>query len=451
MASSDDRRATPASQVPASAADDAGTEAGTSGESTVDGTPGEAADRTTEPLTDDIPPTPPDPRLPDDVGRHVLLLDRRNVWGVAWTIVGVIVLVQVLFFFLGRGSSFLYTVILAWLAAVAMEPPVATLSKRMRRGFATALVLTALVTGAVVFLILFGQLLAEQITRLIDQVPGWIRSVVTWLNEQFDADIDPTKILDSIGLTTEKLGNTAVDLAGGVITFALAVVASFFQVFVFGFFLFYFSADAPRLRRWVARMFPPSRQKVIGTVWDLAIQKTGGYVAARVVLAALSTTASAIFMLIIGMDYWLALAIWIGVISQFVPTIGTYIAIVLPVLIGALGPQPIHGLLVLIFALAYQQVENVVLEPRISGQAVGVHPAVSLGAVVLGTAVVGISGAFIAVPVAALLVALLEIYARQYEVLPEYAEMHPPDGRGFKQRLRRLLRRRRTARTDRDS
>lgn len=410
------------------------------------GTPadGPAAVRTDadDEVTDEVEPAAPDPRLPEDVSRRVLLLDRRNVWGVAWTIVGVLVLVQVGLFVLGGGRSFLYLVVLAWLAAVAMEPAVAKLSNRMPRGLATATVMLGLLVAIVVFLLLFGQLLAAQIIRLIDQLPGWTTTVVTWLNEQFNADLEPSSMLDSLGLTTDKLGGTAMNLAGGVLGFLAGVVASFFNVFVFGFFMYYFSAESPRLRRWLARLFPPTRQKLLGTVWDLAIQKTGGYVTARVVLAALSTTANAVFMLVIGMEYWLALAIWVGVVSQFVPTIGTYIAIVLPALIGLLGPNPMHGVLVLIFAIAYQQVENLLFEPRISGQAVGVHPAVSFGAVLLGTAVLGISGAFIAVPVAALLVALLELYARQYEVLPEYAEMRAPSEGGLRSRLRRLIRRR---------
>lgn len=393
----------------------------------------------------EVEPAPPDPRLPDDVSRRVLLLDRRNIWGVAWTIVGVILLVQVLLFVLGRGESFLFTLFLAWLAAVAMEPAVGKLSNYVPRGAATAIVMASLVAAAITFLVLFGQLLAGQIVRLIDQVPAWTETIVAWLNDRFDADIELSSILDSVGLTTDWLGDSAMELAGGVVGFLSAIVSSFFNVFLFGFFLFFFSADGPRLRMWIARLFPPGRQKVIGTVWDLAIQKTGGYVSARVILALLSSTASAIFLLIIGMDYWLALAIWIGVVSQFVPTVGTYLAITLPALIGVISSSPMRGLAVVIFAVAYQQVENLLFEPRISGNAVGVHPAVSLGAVILGTALIGVSGAFIAVPIAALLVALLEIYARQYEVLPEYAEMRPAKKKSLGTRLRGIFTRRKAA------
>ena len=123
----------------------------------------------------------------------------------------------------------------------------------------------------------------------------------------------------------------------------------------------------------------------------------------------------------IGMPYWLPLALWTGVVAQFIPTIGTYIAIVLPVVVGLLTPQA-RGVAALVWAVLYQQVENLLIEPRISARAVDVNPAVSFGAVLLGAALFGAAGAFLAVPVIAMLLALLNIYGRRYELLPEIEE-----------------------------
>jgi predicted PurR-regulated permease PerM len=173
----------------------------------------------------------------------------------------------------------------------------------------------------------------------------------------------------------------------------------------------------------------------MSTAWQLAVIKAGGYVSARLVLAAICGGLSALFMFLIGMPYWLALGIWTGLVAQFVPTVGTYIAIALPVFVGLAGDEPWQGLAMLAFALVYQQVENLTLEPHISAGAVDVHPAVSFAAVMFGAALFGVSGAFVAVPVAALLLALVEIYTRTYELLPELAQhqpgerpSEPPDG-----------------------
>ena len=148
--------------------------------------------------------------------------------------------------------------------------------------------------------------------------------------------------------------------------------------------------------------------------------------AARVVLATINAATTALFLFIIGMPYWLILGIWTGVVAQFVPTIGTYISIILPVLVGLLGPHPIQGVLALIWAIVYQQIENLTLEPQISAKAVDIHPAVSFGAVLLGAALFGAAGAVLAVPVAALLLALLDIYARKYELLPSLRPVGVP-------------------------
>ena len=150
------------------------------------------------------------------------------------------------------------------------------------------------------------------------------------------------------------------------------------------------------------------------------------------------------------MDYWLALGIWTGVVAQFVPTIGTYIAIALPVLVGLTSADPIDGVLALLFALVYQQIENLTLEPKISANAVDMHPAVAFASVLLGAALFGVSGAFCAVPVAALGLALFEIYSRSYELVPHLAELQPgerevedtprkAEERDTRSRLRRML------------
>jgi predicted PurR-regulated permease PerM len=181
-------------------------------------------------------------------------------------------------------------------------------------------------------------------------------------------------------------------------------------------------------------------------VWDLAVKKTGGYVAARVVLAAICGSFTAAFLFLIGMPYWLALGVWTGIVSQFVPTVGTYIAIALPVVVGLTSADPVDGVLALIFALIYQQIENLTIEPRISAEAVDMHPAVAFASVILGAALFGAAGALVAVPIAALLLSLLEIYSRQYELLPQLGPPPPAtspddgddDHHGFTERLRHL-------------
>ena len=365
------------------------------------------------------------PGGPTPVADVRVRFDRQSVWRAGWTTVGVVALAALGKWVVDDGGSVIFTLVMSMLAAIAMEPAVGRLSLRMRRGVATFLVMFGTILVVVVFLFAFGQLLAEQLATLARSIPELLRQVTTWASERFGMSLDYETILSELGIGTSALTSAATSLAGGLVGALATVVGAAFSSLTFAFFTFYLSADQPRLRRWVARLAPPRRQEMLSTAWELAIIKTGGYVSARLVLAAICGGLSAAFMLIIGMPYWLALGIWTGVVAQFVPTVGTYIAIALPVFVGLVGEQPWQGVAMLVFDLLYQQVENLTLEPKISAQAVDVHPAVSFAAVLFGAALFGVSGAFVAVPVAALLLALFEIYSPTYELVPELAATQP--------------------------
>ncbi len=376
------------------------------------------------------PLRPRSTRVTTDPDQYVRLrVVPGDLWRAGWVVVGVLAAAAVLRWVLADGGNVIFTLVFSFIASVAMEPAVAWLSQHMSRGKAALLVMVGVGLAGLVFLVAFGRLLGEQIATFATTLPDLAQSAVTWVNQRFGASISYQDVLDKLGLGAGTLTSVATSVAGGLLGFVIQVLSAAFGTLTFAFFTFYFSADAPRLRNWMAQLFPPDRQEIIDTVWSLSVRKTGGYVAARLVLAAVCGGAAAIFMLIIGMPYWLALGIWTGVVAQFVPTVGTYIAIALPVLIGLVGPQPWQGVAVLAFALVYQQIENVTLEPRISASAVDVHPAVSFAAVMFGASLFGVGGAFVAVPMAALMLALFDIYANKYEVAElDDAVFAPPEG-----------------------
>jgi predicted PurR-regulated permease PerM len=309
-----------------------------------------------------------------------------------------------------------------------MEPAVSKLAHRMRRGAATGLVMAAAGAFLVLFTLAFGKLIADQLIQAVQALPGFAADVIDGLNKLLGTDYSSDEMLKAVGITQDTLTGWAKELAGGAFGLVVSAFSALFSSFTFVLFTFYFSADAPRLQRWLAALFPRRYQTVVVTAWDLAVEKTGGYVAARVVLAVINGATTALFMLIIGMPYWLVLGIWTGVVAQFVPTIGTYIAIILPTLVGLLGPHPIQGVLVLGWGLLYQQVENLTIEPRISAKAVDVHPAVSFASVMLGAALFGASGAILAVPVMATILALFDIYGHKHELLPQLAQANAEPG-----------------------
>ena len=339
-----------------------------------------------------------------------------NVWRTGLVILGVLALGLLFAFILEDGGNVIFTVLMSWFAAIAMAPLVDRLARRMPRGVATIIVMLGFMAAVALFIVTFGALLVDQLSQFVDRIPDLIDGVLSWINKTFSQSITQEDVLNSFNIDTNDITSMATKLGVNVFGFLSSVVGSVFGVFTFALFTFYLSADMPRLKRWVCQLFPTRHQGIVENVWSITAEKTGGYVGARVVLAIIASVTSGIVFAVIGLPYWLPLALWTDIVAQFVPTIGTYIAIVLPVIVGLASDSPWDGVIVLVWALIYQQVENITFEPRISARAVDVNPAVAFGSVLLGAALFGVAGAFLAVPVTAMMLALLNIYGNRYEL-----------------------------------
>jgi predicted PurR-regulated permease PerM len=346
----------------------------------------------------------------------------RPFWRRTWLVVGVLVLTLFVAFVVWRGASTIYYVLMAWFIALAMEPAVSTLATKMKRGVATGVVMLGVGLGLAIFVWIFGSLFIDQVKSFIAALPDIADNALAWFNRVTGSSVTFDTILDRLGITPGDIAAYADDVALGVLNVVGAILSGFFGLFILLFFVFYVSAGMPRLRQWIARRMRPDLQVPFLAAWDLTGIKVGGYIAARVVLAAVNSILSGIVFAVIGLPYWLPLALWTGIVAQFVPNVGTYISIALPVLVGLTSDEPVLGVYVLIWGIAYQQVENLTIEPRISARAVDLHPAVSFGAALLGAQLFGLSGALLGVPVAATVMAMLEIYKRRYELTAQTEE-----------------------------
>lgn len=312
--------------------------------------------------------------------------------------------------------GFLGLLFLSWLFSISMEPAVRALTRRgLRRGAATGLNLVGIAVLLTGFLAAFGALLIDQLAGLVTSLPDVVSSVVAWSNRTFDTRLQAGDVVASLQLGPTRIQEIVQELSPGVVGIVTSVLGGIVQTLTFLLFAYYMSAQAPVLRDTVSRQFPPRQQRIISTVWDTATEKTGGYVLSRLVLAVLSAFVTAIFLLIIDVPYWLPLALWTGLVSQFIPTVGTYLAIGLPALV-ALANDPADAVAVVIFGVVYQQVENYLIGPRIMAHTVHIHPAVALGSVIAGATLFGAMGALVAIPVVAAIQSLIETYGRRYEL-----------------------------------
>ncbi len=347
---------------------------------------------------------------------RTIVFDSRNVWRTSFIVLAVIAIALLLQFLLEDGGGVIFIILMAWFASIAMEPAVSRLARHMKRGFATATVMLSVIIFFVVFSAVFGNLLINQIADLIESLPAILDSALAWFNQRTNSSYEIVDLWEQLNLTPEKSAEYASAVLQGVLGLLGSLALGFFGLFTIGLFTFYLSADAPRFRRYLQSLFSPKFQPLADQVWGVTAEKTGSYVAARVVLALINGSTTAVVFLAIGMPSWLALAIWTGLVSQFVPTIGTYIAIALPVLIGLLSGNPWIGVIALVWGILYQQVENLTIEPRISARAVNVHPAVAFASVLLGAALFGVAGALLAVPIVAMASSIVELRHLRFDV-----------------------------------
>jgi len=195
-----------------------------------------------------------------------------------------------------------------------------------------------------------------------------------------------------------------------------AIIGGIFKWFTIGFFTFYIVADGPRLRRAICSILPPHRQQEVLWTWNTAIGMTGGYFYSRLLLAVINGALMYGVLRILQVPFAAPLALFEGVVTEFIPTIGTYIAGAAPVIIALIYSPP-DALVVVIWIVIYQQVENIFLSPRLTAKTMALHPAIAFGAALVGGALGGILAAFLALPVAGVLQAAVQTYARRYDVV----------------------------------
>ena len=320
-------------------------------------------------------------------------------------------------------GTFLFILLLAWLLSIAMEPPVLWLVRRgVRRGLATGLVMiVGLILGLAV-IALFGQVFLSQLSQLGAQLPQAVTTLVTWANSTFHTSFDLNSLASSLQITPDKAGELLSTYGGGLLGIFGSLATILFDGLTILVFAYYFSADSPKLRQTIGSWLSPRYQRVFVTVWTISVEKTGGYVVSKVFLAALSGFFHSVFFALIGVPYWLPLGVFAGIVGQFIPTVGTYIGVLLPALFTLLD-KPINAVYIAIFATIYQQVENYIFTPRISKRTMDVHPAVALGSVIAGAALFGPVGALIGIPLAAAALAILDVFSRRHELLPELAAL----------------------------
>lgn len=369
-------------------------------------------------------PTAPTPTVPSPAGpaaptaMPVLLRGSLLTWP-AWRLVLlVVVAVQVTALagtVLAKLGHLTVLLLVCMVLACALEPAVDALAaRRMNRRAAALLVVVGLLGLFVALVAAVGTAVSGQVSSLSAQLPTLAQQVATAANEH-GLSLDAASVMAKVEQARDAAGHALSDNAAEA---ASSATAGLVDLVTSLFVIYYLVADGPKLRRAICSVLPAHRQRHVLTGWEIALDKAGGYLVSRAGLAVCSVIASSVAFFAFGLPYALALGLWMGVISQTVPVLGTYLAASLPVLV-ALTVSPARALWVVVFLVVWQQIENFAIQPWLTRKTLEVHPALCLIAVFAGTALLGAAGALIALPVLATVQAVLDTYLHRHELVDD--------------------------------
>lgn len=341
--------------------------------------------------------------------------------GTMWRLVGIVLTTLVVLWAFDRARSLVGMLIMSVFFALALVPGVNHLHQRFgwRRGAAVGAIYAA---GAVALIAMVGFLIpavADFADHVDESGAQWLDDLDEWLTDTLNVDVyDESDSAAASSDVSTGIEQWSDELFGGLLSLASSGVGLIFSLATIAMFTFYFTADFPRLQRSLLSWFRPAAQQRLGWTVDEAIRQTGGYFYSRLLLMAINGVGFLVTMLLVGVEASLAvpLALFGSFVSVFIPAIGTYIGGAVPVLLTLAVEGLVAALIVLAYVLVYQQIENYWLSPRLSAKTMTLNGGLAFGAALGGGALFGPMGAFMALPVTALVTSFIANYRHGFDV-----------------------------------
>ena len=298
----------------------------------------------------------------------------------------------------------LVEVLVALFIAVSLDPAVRRLTRwGMRRGVAVLLIFLVLAGVMAAFLLSVIPVMVHQFDALIHDFPGYLSSL-QHRSPGFRRFSDhyhlTSKVQDLLASLPGRLGS-------GLLGFTRRLFGALFTLLTVLVLTIYFMADLPRLRHGLSRLFPRAHREQFGRIADVVVDKVGAYMIANLLISLAAGLASFVTFTALGMPFAVPLAFAVG-ICDLIPmvgaTIGAVVCVLAALITTELWPTTV---IVAIFFVVYQQVENYLIAPRIQRQVVSLSAAAVLLAGLIGGTVLGLVGTLMAIPVAAALKVLM--------------------------------------------
>ncbi|MBM6405468.1 AI-2E family transporter [Phycicoccus sp. CSK15P-2] len=309
---------------------------------------------------------------------------------------------------LGVLAPTLSILLVAFFLALALDPVVERLvAGGIRRSAAVSLVFFLLLVALGILGWLVVPTAVAQGTALAQQVPQYATDLLEtrWVRD-LDRSYDVVDRLQA-ELTTKLQDQRFLEgVLGGLLGAGRAVVSGTFQTVTVLVLTLYLLASLPRVKQATYALVPASRRPRVVSLSEEIMRRVGSYAGGQVAIATLNAFLSWVMMRVVGVPYAAALSVLVGLLG-LIPMVGATLGAAIVTLV-AFFDEPRSALVVVIYYVVYQQLENYVVAPRVMQRTVSVPGVVTVVAVLAGGALLGVLGALLAIPVAAGMLLLYE-------------------------------------------
>jgi predicted PurR-regulated permease PerM len=322
--------------------------------------------------------------------------DRSSPFRWGFTVTAGALLALVLGLAIATVEHELLLIVIAAFVAIGLDPAVRFLVRRgMRRSFAVAAIVFAFLAAVAGFVAAAVPPLVAQATQLSSKGPGYLKqlndkhTLLGRLNLEYHVSDNLQRKVSGSGLS-----------AGGVLHAGTVVLSATFETIIVLALVIYFLADLTKIKIAVYRLFPKHRRPRVGLLGDEIIARVGGYVLGNVLTSLVAIVGSYVVLLILGVPYALVLSILVGVLD-LIPLVGSTIGGAIVALVALATVSGTAAAITIGYHVFYRLFADYVLNPRVLRRTVDVSPVVTVVAVLIGGALLGVTGALIAVPAAA--------------------------------------------------
>lgn len=342
----------------------------------------------------------------------VIAADGRTAAAWALRFIIVVAATAVLLYLLKYVWMGLLPILLSLIVCTVLWPPVRWLRQhKVPASLAVILVIVGFFGIIIGIFTAMAPTVKSQSVQLYDQAQEGIHQIVDWLKERTDTElIDPDKIQQGIDQATAFAKGQASNIASGVFS-GIGAIASVGTTLALTLILtFFFLKDGDRFLPWMRKYTGVRAGWHLTEVLMRSWNTLSGFIRTQAIVSAVDGVFIGIGLIFLKVPLWPVLAV-LTFFGGFIPIVGAFTAGALAVIVALVSNGFWNAVFVLLLIIAVQQIEGNVLQPILQSRAMGLHAAIVLLAVAVGGTLFGIVGAFLAVPVAAVIAVWLRYWA----------------------------------------